>query len=341
MNVIHQRPFRRSSRGFTLIELLVVVAIIGVLAALLLPAVQQVREAARRTQCVNNLRQIGIAIHNFHDQKHRLPSSVRPQATYTSRVGAFTQILPFIDEKVLWDRYDQSVNWSNAINLPVTGSRINLFLCPSSPRPGRLDADPDVIQTGGNSAWEPNLVAVSDYAASIGVDPRLQVNIPTIRAGIGMLPKNQFGSLGDVTDGLSNTIMVIESAGRPFVYRRFEGLVSEDQTLHRINAGGWARPASDLLFAGSSRDGTVVPAPNLSDVLAVNATNGDDVGGAAYPHPVYGTEGTSQPFAFHGSGVNVVFGDGSIRTIDEGVNIEVFAALITRDKAEIISDGTF
>ncbi|HMP80528.1 MAG TPA: DUF1559 domain-containing protein [Pirellulaceae bacterium] len=331
----------QSRRAFTLIELLVVIAIIGILVGLLLPAVQQVREAARRTSCANHLRQLGIAIHNFHDQKQRLPSSIRPVATSTVRVGAFTQLLPFIDEKVLWDRYNTSVNWSDAVNVPVTGTRINVFLCPSSPKPARLDANPDVIQSGGNAAWEPNLVAVTDYAASIGVDPRLEANIYTVRAGVGMLPKNQVGTFGDVADGLSNTLLLIESAGRPFLYRRFEGLVSSDQTQYRVNAGGWARPASDLLFAGSSKDGTIVPAPNLDDVLAINGTNGDNVGGDPYPHPVYGTEGTSQPYSFHGSGINVILGDGSVRFIDEAVNIQVFAALVTRDKAEIIADGTY
>jgi prepilin-type N-terminal cleavage/methylation domain-containing protein/prepilin-type processing-associated H-X9-DG protein len=333
-------------RGFTLIELLVVIAIIAILVALLLPAVQQAREVARRTQCANNLKQLGIAVHSFHDAKRKLPSSVRPSAASTVRVGAFTQMLPFVDEKNLWDSYSTAVNWSDASNTPVTNTRINVFQCPSTPKPERQDGNPDVIQTGGNAAWNPNLVAVTDYAPTIGIDKRLTQVFTSIKEGKGMLPKNQIGTFSDVTDGLSNTIMIVESAGRPYLYRRGPILVTDDQTQHRVNGGGWARPASDLLFAGSNTAGTEVPTSDMSDVRAINGTNGDDVGEAVtptptYPHQHYGTEGTSQPFAFHGSGINVLFGDGSVKFIDESVDIVVFASLITRDQAERVSDDTF
>jgi len=333
--------------GFTLVELLVVIAIISILVALILPAVQQAREAARRTQCVNNLKQIGLAIHNFHDTKRKLPSSVRPTAASTVRVGAFTQMLPFLDEKTLWDSYSTAVNWSDATNTPVTSARLAVFQCPSGPKSDRLDGNPDPIQTGGNAAWNPTLVGVTDYAATIGVDKRLAQVFTTIKAGTGMLPKNQIGTFADVSDGLSNTIAIVESAGRPFVYRRGPILVDSDQTKHRINGGGWARPATDLLFAGSNKAGTVIPPASTVDAVALNATNGEDVGsdatpsGTTYPHQYYGTEGTSQPFSFHNTGINVLFGDGSVHFIDEAVDISVFAGLITRDQAEKVSDSQF
>ncbi len=103
--------------GFTLIELLVVIAIIGVLVGLLLPAVQAAREAARRSSCSNNLKQIGLAIHNFHSAKDRLPSSGRPSTASTVRFGFFTQLLPFLEQQKLWEQYDGTVNWSHVNNV--------------------------------------------------------------------------------------------------------------------------------------------------------------------------------------------------------------------------------
>ena len=331
----------RPRSAFTVIELLVVIAVISVLLALLLPAVQTAREAARRSQCANNLKQIGLGIHGFHTAQFALPSSVRPAATNTVRVGVFTQLLPYLEEKALWNRYNSSVNWSDPANLPVTSQRVAAYQCPATPNPERQDGHPDVIEWGGNSAWSANLVAVTDYAPTIGIDSRLASVFTHIVPGMGMLPKNQTSTFADVKDGLTNTLMIVESAGRPFVYRRGRQVVSEDQTQHRINGGGWSRPASDLLFAGSNRAGTIVPPTSTADAFAINATNGDDVGGEAYPHPTYVTEGSSQPYSFHVTGINALFGDGSVKFLDEGMDIAVFSALITRDKADKVSDGTY
>src|SRR6188472_3349467 len=102
---------RRS--GFTLVELLVVIAIIGVLVSLLLPAVQAAREAARRMSCGNNLKQIGLAMHNFHDTNNKLPSNIRPSAVSTVRVRWASYILPFMEQSPLYDRIDFTKNWSD------------------------------------------------------------------------------------------------------------------------------------------------------------------------------------------------------------------------------------
>ena len=329
--------------GFTLIELLVVIAIISVLIGLLLPAVQQAREAARRSQCTNNMKQLALSVHNFYDAKKHLPSSIRPAAAGTIRLGSFVQLLPFIDKKVLWDDYDGTENWAGPNNILVTSQRIGTFECPSSPSPERLDANPDPYSTGTD--WPdtltqpspPTFVAVTDYASSIGVDDRLPAVNSLVTAGKGFFPKNEKPTFGNITDGLSNTIMLLESAGRPNLYRRGPVLVSSSLKNGRVNAGGWARAASDIKFAGSDRSGTTIPGNTV-----MNATNGENCGGSvAYPNPSYGTEGTSQPFGFHLTGTNVAFGDGSVKFIDEGVNIAVFAALITRDQAEKVSDGSY
>ncbi len=350
------KSFKR--QAFTLVELLVVIAIIAILVALLLPAVQVARAAAHRTTCVNNEKQIGLALHTFHDAKRKLPSGGRPPEDATVRCGVFIYLLPYLERKDLWDQYDTSVTWSHNNNLPVSSLRINSYECPSSPKHGGLlDHNPDswtpssswattsgVTNTGGGS------VAVGDYAASLGVDPRLgeqfsEDNYP-IAVGFstsgahgntnGFLPKNSAISFNDVTDGLTNTIAVWESGGRPLLYRQGT-LINADPTVRRVNAGGWVRPASDILFAGSDATGTVIPGRFF------NRTNGDDIGSESYgaaPNAGftakgYGAEGTSQPFSFHPGGVNAVFGDGSVRFISDEVNIAVVAALVTRNQAVV------
>ena len=121
---------RHRTLGFTLVELLVVIAIIGVLVSLLLPAVQFAREAARRTQCSNNLRQLGIAAHTMNDTQKKLPSSIRPAGlTPLPRIAGLTFVLPFLEQSSIYDHYDQTINWYDAGNLPVTTTRVQGFLC--------------------------------------------------------------------------------------------------------------------------------------------------------------------------------------------------------------------
>lgn len=310
--------------AFTLVELLVVIAIIGILVALLLPAVQAAREAARRMQCQNNLKQLGIAAHNFHDTYKKLPSSIRPSGmTPLPRIAGLTQLLPFIEQNNMWDRYDRTVNWSHANNLPVTSSSVPVFVCPSTPDPKRLDGDPQL------SAWTP-LVAITDYSPTIGVDQRLVGLTLVDRAGNGILTKNGEPRFADVLDGLSNTILYAESAGRPFVYRKGNRRVGGDLLANRVNAGGWSRPASDFSIDGASRDGATIPGST-----PINATNGEDVATVAFPHPYYGSEGTGEPYAFHPGGAQVALGDGSVRFLAETIDIRNFARLITRDGGEV------
>src|SRR6476620_6567595 len=140
-------------KGFTLVELLVVIAIIGVLTGLLLPAVQAAREASRRSSCLNNLKQIGVALHNFHDTNGGLPSSLRPAgATTLPRVAWETYLLPFFEHKDLLDKIDLTQNWSSSIlgtgqsqtNKQLVASRVSTYECPSSPDPYRFDGDPQL-----------------------------------------------------------------------------------------------------------------------------------------------------------------------------------------------------
>jgi prepilin-type N-terminal cleavage/methylation domain-containing protein/prepilin-type processing-associated H-X9-DG protein len=358
----HQDP--KTKRGFTLVELLVVIAIIGVLVALLLPAVQAAREAARRTSCNNNLKNLGIAVLNFHDSHKKLPTSNRaPGVTNAPRYAWSTLMLPYFEEQNIFDQYDFSQNWDKSVavapkaipNAQLVATRLSVFECPSVPEEGRLDGDLQ-YWTQMYPNWAASQVAApTDYAPIAQVETAL-VNFTTPSGDpvvdqdpsatqkldrTGMLLRNSIATLRHVTDGTSNTILLAESAGRPYVYRR-SGKVG-DLLTNRVNGGGWCRPASEFGLLGSSDDGTAFPGS-----CAINCSNGQDYlkGGADDKGIVpltlngfaYGTNGTSATFAFHSGGANVLFGDGSVHFLSDSISIRVYARLVTRKGGEIVSD---
>jgi prepilin-type N-terminal cleavage/methylation domain-containing protein/prepilin-type processing-associated H-X9-DG protein len=308
--------------AFTLIELLVVIAIIAILIGLLLPAVQKVREAAARLQCQNNLKQIGLALHNYNTAFGHLPSNTRPSAVVSVRERWATVILPWFEQGNILSIYNQNVNWSDPTNRAAVATRLALFECPSTPNPERLDSDPSL------GAWNP-IVACGDYATIYGVDPRLLSLGLVDNAGPGILPPNSKPVLRDISDGTSNTVLITESAGRPQLYRAGKPVGTPPAPY--VQGGAWCRPASDITLVGSSQDGSVLPGP-----CAVNCTNGEDAG-PTYPNPIYGVNGTGQVYSFHTGGVNAVYGDGSVHFVSQGVRIRVFAALVTRNGGEVFS----
>ncbi|MCE9530063.1 MAG: DUF1559 domain-containing protein, partial [Planctomycetes bacterium] len=174
-------------------------------------------------------------------------------------------------------------------------------------------------------------VGVTDYAAACAVHSSLAATNSQIKAREGILIRNEVAKLEAVSDGLSNSIMIVESAGRPSLFRK--GAKVGTPPTQRVNGGGWSRPASDLIFKGSTADGTSSPG-----TCAANCTNGVDTGTTAFPHPTYGTDGTSEPYSFHSAGVSAVMGDSSVRFIRSSTNIVTFAAMITRDGGEVFSD---
>jgi len=175
-------------RGFTLIELLVVIAIIAVLIALLLPAVQQAREAARRTQCRNNMHQLALAMHNYHDTHQCFPLG----AIYSSqRVGVFPMILPFIDEAALYNAYNFDLYFSHVGNTTVGRQKLAQLLCPSDPNDNPKN-------TTGTSAY----LMPHAYVVSMGAAPGVTA------ARDGMFACNTVYRTRDIRDGTSQTLML-------------------------------------------------------------------------------------------------------------------------------------
>ena len=149
------KAFNQKQNGFTLVELLVVITIIGILAGLLLPAVQQARESARRSKCENNLRQLALAVHNFSTTYGYLPQSKRPAGdTSLARYAGFTDLLPFLEKENLFKNYNFSLNWSDPSQAQagVVKTIVPTFVCPSSIDPTRLDGDPNTKSTPGGLA---------------------------------------------------------------------------------------------------------------------------------------------------------------------------------------------
>ncbi|CAN5376001.1 DUF1559 domain-containing protein [soil metagenome] len=316
-----QRYISPRRGGFTLIELLVVIAIIAVLIGLLLPAVQKVRGAAARSQCQNNLKQIGLAIHNFHDAENHIPGNLRPSATGTVRMRWATYLLPYYEGDNILRQYDQNLNWSEPANLPMTSQRVKLLECPATPKPGRLDGAPE-------SNWA-LIVASGDYAGIYGVNQSLVTAGYADQAGEGAISKTQKLKYNQFADGLSNTIQLTESAGKPDIYRK--GKLIGAAPAMRNNGGGWCRPASEIPDNfGTNLDGVTAGGPGV-----VNVTNGIEQ--TTYPDPTYATDGTGQVYSFHSSGVNAFFADGSVRFIRETVTIKTFAALVTRAAGEVVT----
>jgi prepilin-type N-terminal cleavage/methylation domain-containing protein/prepilin-type processing-associated H-X9-DG protein len=288
---IMKRTFASKSSGFTLVELLVVIAIIGVLAGLLLPAVQQAREAGRRMSCGNNIRQLMLAAEMFSTTYKKYPTGVHPRVSIVPlaapaivQVSALTLMLPYLEQNALYNNYNQKRDWFDATplapggesNFSIAQNRLALLNCPSSVDPNRRDGNPQdaggtiprVYPTGAlvnagspaNGNWSEQF-AVTDYSAVLGVNPRLGP------AGLNLVDQTGHGALSqvatardaDIRDGMSNTIFFAESAGRPFVYnkgrRSGAGVLS-----NRVSGGAWANPASDFWIDGSS----LVPGPNGS-----------------------------------------------------------------------------
>ncbi|UUO07760.1 DUF1559 domain-containing protein [Blastopirellula sp. J2-11] len=299
-------------RGFTLVELLVVIAIIGVLIALLLPAVQQAREAARRTQCLSNLKQMGLAVHNFHDTYNELPPS-RIEFKY---LGWSALILPFIEQQNLYDQLDLKKKYSEQ-SAAVQQTPISVYVCPSRHQLGDLTevVQPDTADNGAvwdYAACDGSSGDGSTYRCGSGYSPALSVTQPC-STSMGMLvcafgDHNRYKSqtnLAAIVDGLSNTILMGE--------RHIPLTALKDETT-----GG-----DGPIFSGWAFSTMRVAGPGY----ALGKGPNDVVTGTG--HLLFGS--------YHPGICNFLLGDASVRSLQVNIDTDNLGRLSNRQDSEVIS----
>ncbi|WP_425616167.1 DUF1559 domain-containing protein [Anatilimnocola sp. NA78] len=329
---------RRSA--FTLVELLVVIAIIGVLVALLLPAVQAARESSRRMSCQNNLKQMGLGFHNFESARGGLPP--RRYSSNTDGhgyVGWGAIILPYMEQAPLWDKYDLRYDYYDPVNAPVTNIVLPFYKCPTTPHTGTKMTSGGKATAGSQNADKTTNFFVStymDYMVPNGL------TVPTNGWGAEFsyngAASNFVNALWDsspsftpytptwtprrmseIKDGTSNTLLVNEMAGWPMIFKggvRQPGLQS--QTQNRGHWAGWqsfvyATYSPDGLTAGSSTSGDTTP-------CAVNCAN------------------QNQIYGFHPAGANVLYCDGSVRFAAANMKALLFAQICVIDDGMTLAE---
>jgi prepilin-type N-terminal cleavage/methylation domain-containing protein len=306
------------NRGFTLVELLVVIAIIGILVALLLPAIQAARESARRTECSNKLKQIGVALHNFENTFKYLPpggisgstvtvahKKLNVPANVTHAWAIF--LMPYLEQQALYDNYRLDRDWQAPENREVRETRVPVLLCPSTPDPLRVD-------TQTPAAFGTITAAVTDYGVNNAVSTSLYslglIDRESYDNPQGMMRVNELLRLADVRDGLSNTTWIQEDAGRPQLFRTARTKVIGST----VSGAGWANRDNEFILHGYSPDGVTSTGP-----CAVNCNNNNEI------------------YGFHPGGALALMGDASVRMLTEDMPIRVVARLITRQAREPVS----
>ena len=302
----------KKQSGFSLVELLVIIAIIAILIAMLLPAVQAARSAARRMKCTGNMRQLGIAIHQYLSVYGVFPASkveyvyTNPNRSYNHNIVAF--LLPFMEMQQVYEKYDFNVNWQNARNREARQTRIPILICPDAP-PTRFCR----YSTSNENIIE---YFISDYTCCDQIGPGVSKKLVdagkiTKRNDLrNMLRPNWDGLVGpeSVRDGLSNSMMLFECGGRPHKYE-YGGRPGDPRVTPQepIEGAQWADARAGMWVHDLCGDSTQM----------INCSNKNEI------------------FSFHRGLAVFLYGDGSVRIHPETIDPEVFVSLFTANAGDI------
>ncbi len=339
-------------RGFTLIELLVVIAIIATLVAILLPAVQQAREAARRSSCKNNLKQIGLALHNYESTFTRLPPSmaINPSITSQSSWSVHGRILPYLEQGNFYDQIDLQKGWSDPENAnTVSGAHLTVYTCPTDARSG----EPRQHSSGVN-------LYCINYAFNLGT--WMYYNPATNKGGDGTFYPNSNLRFADITDGLSNTLLASEvKSWQAYTRNAPPPNVAVPSNLTEvvaaIDAGIKDRVQYDTADGtghtewpnghGHHSGFTTTMGPNM--FVKWTSTNPNPPGqtvtfDADYASRQEGSNTTQISYgaitsrSYHKGGVQSLLGDGAVRFIGENIDLGIWRALGSRSNGEVVGE---
>ena len=298
-------------RAFTLIELLVVIAIIAVLIGLLLPAVQKVREAASRAKCQNNMKQFGLALHNYASANNSVFPASRITVAGDAKFRSWTPVaLAYVEQDNIGRLWNNTIKWNTGTNLTTAQNGFKLFQCPSAPEQ-RRQAGP--VPLGPGDYGSVNSIRRQFYTANGIPNFPIAGSAPKDEA-IGALQKVNDTPIINILDGTSQTILFGEDAGRPNLYQQ-----GKDTNNNTADGWGWADPDCGFSIDGVT-PGSFGSNWSTGGTCIMNCTN------------------DSEFYSFHANGMNVTMADGSVRSLSIGISPGTLAALVTAQGNDIPGD---